>query len=116
MQALTLAQHAGIEHIIENNTLAIWPTGHARQGDAIMISPETGMIGYPIFNQPSITVSTIFNPAIKYGGKMQVQSNLTPACGLWSINMVDLELDSMMPHGKWDARLKGVPIKAAEVP
>ncbi len=46
---------------------------------------------------------------------MQIQSDLTPACGTWAINYVDLELDSMVPHGRWFATLSGTPTTAAQI-
>lgn len=107
LQALTLAQHAGIEHVIDRGTLAIWPPGQSRNG-TVMISPATGMVGYPMFDQASVVVQTIFDPAIAYGGTMQVQSSVTPACGAWTIKNVDLELESQVPHGRWFATLTGV--------
>lgn len=115
MQVLTLAQNAGIEHLIDRGTLAIWSPSQGRQGDAIMISPETGMVGYPVFNQQSVIVKTVFVPAIKYGGKMQIKSDLTPACGTWIINNAELELDSMVPHGRWFAGLQGNPTNAPQI-
>jgi hypothetical protein len=115
MQALTLAQHAGIEHLIDKGTLAIWKPGQGRQSSSLMISPQTGMVGYPMFNQANVVVRTLFNPAINYGGLMQIQSDLTPACGTWAINYVDLELDSMVPHGRWFATLSGTPTTAPQI-
>jgi hypothetical protein len=116
MQALTLAQHAGIEHLIDKGTLAIWPPSQGRQSaGTLTVSPQTGMVGYPLFNQNMIIVKTLFDPSITYGGTMQVQSDLTPACGSWLINNVELELDSMTPHGKWFATLSGVPAQAAQI-
>ena len=115
LQALTVAQHAGIEHIIDNGVLAIWKPGRARQGGPVMISPQTGMIGYPMFSQPTVIVRTLFDPTIKYGGSMQIQSDLTPACGTFVIRNVDLELESLVPHGRWFATLSGVPQNLQEV-
>ena len=114
-QVLTLAQHAGISHVIDKGTLAIWNPSQGRQGDAIMISPGTGMRGYPLFNQAAVIVQTLFDPNITFGGKMQVQSDLTPACGLWQIYMAQFELDSMVPHGRWFATLSGTRAKAAQI-
>ena len=114
LQARTAAEHAGIEFLVDNGTLAIWNPGQARQGATVMISPQTGMVGYPMFSQPTVIVKTLFDPSIKYGGKMQIQSDLTPACGTFVINNVDFELDSMVPHGRWFATLSGVPVNAGD--
>lgn len=101
-QAMALAQMAGVQWIIDNGTLAIWKSGSARQGNSTpLISPQTGMVGYPAFNQAGIEVTTIFNSDLKPGGKIQVKSDLTPACGEWHIMSLEYALDSMIPKGKW---------------
>ena len=48
-QAQACAEHAGIEWIIDNGTLAIWYPGQARGGVASLLSPSTGMVGYPAY-------------------------------------------------------------------
>jgi hypothetical protein len=102
-QAHTLAEHAGIGMVIENGTLAIWPAGGSRQGATPTISPQTGMVGYPAFTQSGIIVRTIFDPTapIKMGANIQVQSDLTPACGTWNVVQLDYSLESQTPRGEW---------------
>jgi hypothetical protein len=48
--------------IDKETTLAIWPTGKARSGAIPLVSPQTGMVGYPAFNQGSIMVTSFYNP------------------------------------------------------
>ena len=38
---------------------------------------------------------------VKYQGLIQVQSELTPACGTWKVIKLDLDLEASVPHGKW---------------
>jgi hypothetical protein len=96
-----LGEHAGFDWIMDRGVLAITPAGHARAGDPVLISPSTGMVGYPTFVSPNIVVKALFNPNVKYLGLIQVQSELTPACGIWKIIKLDLDLESKVPHGKW---------------
>ena len=100
-QIRKLAQHAGFDWILDKGTLAITPPGQARAGAAVLISPKTGMVGYPIFVSPNIVVKNLFNPDVKYQGLIQVQSELTPACGTWKVIKLDLDLESNVPHGRW---------------
>jgi hypothetical protein len=100
-QMQTLAEHAGIQWIIDRGTLAIWPTGQYRKGDTVLISKDTGMVGYPAFNQAGVTVTCLFNPAVQYGRLVQVQSDFTPANGQWSIYQMIYDLESITPHGAW---------------
>ncbi len=53
-QMLQIARDAGIDVYVERNNMAIVAPASVRQGDATLISPETGMVGYPAFNQAAI--------------------------------------------------------------
>lgn len=102
--------------IINGQTLAIWPKGGNRETQNIpLISPPTGMVGYPSFTQNGIVVKTLFNPQITFGSLIKVQSMVTdggiesisanpgtlPADGVWSIYKMDHALDTKMPKGQW---------------
>ena len=104
-QALSLAKAAGIGMVVENGTLAIWPKGKPRQGDAVIISPQTGMVGYPAFYSGGIIVRTLFDAAqsMKQQGKITVQSDLKPACGDWIVTNLEYDLESQVPRGQWFA-------------
>jgi len=109
-QAINLAKHAGIDMIVERNTMVIIPPGQTRNGDAVLVSKETGMVQYPSFNQANVLVRVLFNPNIKYGGAIQVQSTLTPANGKWKVSRLGYDLESMTPNGKWFMDIEGVVI------
>jgi hypothetical protein len=100
-QAKACAEHAGIEWIIDNGTLAIWPRGQSRSSAATLLSPQTGMVGYPTFTSMGIMVKSIFNKGLAFGGKITVQSQLTPANGEWIIYNLNYELDAQLPRGSW---------------
>lgn len=99
-QIKTLAKMAGIEHIIDLGKLAIWNPGQARSGSTL-ISPDTGMVGYPCMTYSGVEVKTLFQPTIKYGAKIQIRSSVTPASGEFIIYALDYDLASQMPNGPW---------------
>jgi hypothetical protein len=101
VQAREIAEAAGIEHIVDNGKLAIWIAGQSRQGAATLVSPQTGMVGYPTFYSAAVVVESLFNPAIQFGQRIQVQSDITAACGTWETNKIEYELDTLTPHGRW---------------
>ena len=76
------------------------------------VSPSTGMRGYPAFTSSGIEVTTLFNPTLQYGGNIQVESQLTPACGTWNIYNLAHELESEIPSGKWFTTLSASKIAA----
>ena len=86
---------------VDKDTLAIWKPGGSRSGSTPLISPQTGMVGYPRYRQAAVDVTTTYNSSIQFGGQIQIQSDLTPACGTWAVTYVEHELESEIPHGKW---------------
>ncbi len=67
-QAKAIARHAGFDMFIDKNTMAIVPPKKSRSGGAIVVSPETGMVGYPQFNQAQVIVTALYSPEYKIGG------------------------------------------------
>lgn len=105
-KALACAQAAGIRWVIEDGVLAIWPQNGAREGDVILVSKETGMVGYPAYTISGVAITMLFNPALKYGRKIQVKSDLTAANGDWGVVTVDDDLESQVPNGSWFSRVE----------
>jgi hypothetical protein len=100
------AEAAGISASIINGTLAIWPKNGSRGGAIPMVSPDTGLVGYPAYNAYGIMIETLFNPSIGFGQKINVQSSLQPACGEWAVYGLDHELDEEVPDGgRWHSRI-----------
>ncbi|WP_345822889.1 hypothetical protein ABC766_32140 (plasmid) [Methylobacterium fujisawaense] len=91
---------------VDRDTLAVWKPGGSRQGSVPLISPGTGMIGYPRYRQAAVEVETAYLPTVQMGGRIQVQSELTPACGVWAITYVEHELEAELPGGKWQTTIQ----------
>ena len=104
---LALCQHAGLTFIIDKNKLDIWPAGQG-SNSGVVISKDTGMVGYPQFDQKGIIVRTLYNPAIEFNTIVTVKSDLTPANGPWLITELEYELESLVPHGKWFQIIHGM--------
>jgi hypothetical protein len=100
-QAQACAEAADINWVIDNASLIIWPKNGGRNGSIPLVSPDTGMVGYPAYTAQGLALRTLFNPAIGFGGKIQVQSSLTPACGVWAVYSLNHDLDSQVPRGNW---------------
>ncbi|EIF30972.1 hypothetical protein BCh11DRAFT_06484 [Burkholderia sp. Ch1-1] len=111
-QARACVRAADIYFAIDRGTLAIWPKGAARGGDVPLISPETGLAGYPTFSSNGLGLTTLFNPQIKPGGVVQVESSLTVANGKWLVMQVQHALQSETPGGQWFTQIVGVPLNA----
>lgn len=95
------------------NTLAIAPANTARNVAAALISPQTGLIGYPIFSPVGVNFETLFNPAIVFGGPVNVQkSTILLANGTWIVVSMSHQLSSQSPGGPWRSTVQAVDRKS----
>jgi hypothetical protein len=104
------AQAANIYFTVDKGALEIWPKGGARSAPSVpVVSPQTGMVGYPTFSSNGLMVTTMFNSSIVIGGQFQVQSSITAACGTYVATQISHSLESQTPDGQWFTHILGVP-------
>jgi hypothetical protein len=80
-QAHALARMAGINLYFDSagatTTLCIWPKNLTRANQLIpLISAASGLIGYPAYRDQAMQFRCIFNPNIRIGGQIQMQSSV----------------------------------------
>ena len=117
-QLRSIREHANINaDLVDNETkIAIWPLGGSRtsqQGNNIpLISKSTGMIRSPgVMANGYLVVKTLFNPQIAHVSTVQIQSDSFPAANKsWVVYKSNLELQSMIPKGKWEQELYCYPL------
>lgn len=109
-QAQQIADAVGIEFGVDDQTLYISPRGQARTGNAVVVSPDTGMKEYPTFSKKGLRVTTLFNPAIQQNGLIQVQSSIAVANGTWRVTGLKHKLESENPSGAWFTDINAVPV------
>jgi hypothetical protein len=106
------AQAANINAFIDptTNTLAIWPKGTSRGSSIQVISKNPGMILYPTWDQGDggIDVTTAYNPSIRFGQLVQVESSIPHASQQWGIISLVHDLASMTPGGAWSTKFHGI--------
>jgi len=105
-QFRTVTQHANLQWYSDlgSNTIAICQNGIPRKGDPIVLSPSTGLVGYPVldYNRGFLNVRALFNPALKFGARVTIQdSAVKNANGDWGIGVTGYALDSLTPGGRW---------------
>jgi len=69
---------------------------------AIRVAKDTGMIGYPVYSTSGLTVSTLFDPRIRPGLALDVETefdfvNRT----VWVASVLAHTLDVNLPGGQW---------------
>lgn len=78
----------GFIPVIDGETLTIFPRGGYREGSTPLLSRYSGLVSYPRFSSTGITARCIFNPEIKFGSFVQVDSVVPRASGLWQVTRV----------------------------
>jgi hypothetical protein len=78
--------------------------------------PWGQMIGYPAFNQSNIIVKTLWQPGILYGTDFTVgdHCDIEKARGKWSITGLEVDIDTLVPHGHWEITLTGNNAQSAQ--
>ncbi len=101
-QARDLAKAAGIGLWIDDKVLAITQTPTTPRGTLIpLISPATGMVGYPTVDGWGVNFRTLFNPAITFGGRVKIETDVMQAAGEWGVACIGHHLESEKPDGAW---------------
>ncbi len=100
-QAQDLAKQVGCMLIIEADIMTISPIGVPLDGEVPLISPASGLVGYPAWHQGGISFSSLFNPAIRFGGLVKVESDIDVANGAWFVTALHYMLESEKPNGAW---------------
>lgn len=105
-QAKELTQmlaNQGAQMVVERGVLAIWTTGNPRQsGGNVKVSYRDGtLVGYPAFNQAGPIITMYFNPSLRMGDSIDVESTITPANGTWYVEQLEYNLAALIPHGPW---------------
>lgn len=103
-QLRAVASQAGIDVYLEGNVLAICPKGAPRQHQTFVLSPQSGLVGYPKLDYARgyVNVKALYNPAFRFGGPITVQGSDVPmANGSWVIGTITHNLEASTPSGAW---------------
>lgn len=75
------------------------------EGNGIYVSPETGLIGYPIYSMFGLTAKTYFNPSYKMSQKIKLDTYLPYATGDYTVGGITHNLSCQMPNGQMESNL-----------
>ena len=99
------AKAAGIDLLVDDNQVIISPAGQGNgRKEAVLLNKDTGMIGYPSFNNQGITVKSLYNPAFAQGGLIKVESEVPKATGVWRTTKLAHALQNF--DDVWDSALE----------
>lgn len=106
-QAKDLARAAGCDLYLDDKILAITPPNVPRKVLIPLISPASGLVGYPTFDGVGVNFQTLFNPAVTFGGSIKLETDVQQAAGEWVVTSVGHRLESEKPGGAWFSSIRG---------
>lgn len=107
-KARAVAEEVGAELLIDDGSMILLPYDKTRQGSAVLITPETGLIGYPSFTSDGISFRCFYNPDLRQGGLVQVKSIVPKASGNWKITRLAHRLGVYGASDAWQTDVDAV--------
>lgn len=102
-QLRAVVAQSGISCYQEAALIAIAPPGVPRATPVWVLSPDTGLIGYPAFDSYGfVRIKALYNPAFRFGGRIRIEGSDVPRTnGEWIIGAITNNLESVKPSGNW---------------
>ena len=94
-----LKQLAGMTRtslLVKNNVLSVAPLNTAHSDQILLLSKDSGLIGYPTIDQLGIMFKMYFNPIFKVGQYVQIQSYVPKASGQWYAYSTNTQISNNM--------------------
>lgn len=106
-KAYKLARDIDCELYVDDDEVIVMPLGQARKGNAVLLNKDSGLIGYPVFNQDGISCTCLYNPDLQYGGLVKIESIVPKATGTWRIVKLSHNLSAYKPGGgPWESQIE----------
>lgn len=109
-QLFDLANQALFQVSVNLGRVTIWPMGRALSSAGASgfttVNPATGLIGYPQLNGVGVVLRTIYNPSIRYGDKISVESIAPNVTGTYVVNAIVHHLSEDVPGGPWETEIQ----------
>lgn len=89
---------------IEQKTITICKKGGERQLKIPIITPNTGLIGYPAPDMRGIVFRCAYDPAVKFGGVVRIADSILGETVNqdWRVYGLIATLEANIPQGKWE--------------
>lgn len=95
------AHDAGIEIDFRLGAIYIWPQGGSIDDSIPLISPEHGLIGYPVFSNYGIKFQCQYSDLILRGRKVQIETSMPNMSGIYTVQSAIHHLSTWTEGGPW---------------
>ena len=109
-----VAGMVGCELLIDDNVVKIQPYDKGLdEGNAVLMSKDSGMLGYPTFTSEGISLKCLYNPDLQLGGMIEVDTVVPGAKGTWKITKLSHSLvANAVSAGDWFSSIEASPLDA----
>ena len=111
-KAQQCAKEINKELIIDDENFILQDYG-TPQGQAVLLDEKSGLINYPAFTNDGVSVNCFYNPRLKLGGQVKIESIVPRASGYWKITKLTHSL-SAYTNGEWRSSIDGMWLKEEE--
>lgn len=102
----TLEHDFEFDMYIESNLIAVTPKGGSRNIKIPVITPTSGLIGYPIPDIRGVTFKCLYDPLLRFGGICKIKDSTIEVCnGEWRIYGMYKSLESNQANGNWHCEI-----------
>lgn len=97
-----LAESANLDLYIENSHIAVTNKGQPRKLKIPVITPNTGLVGYPTPTKFGVQFKCFYDPLVRFGGLVRINDSLIDVCnGDWLIYGVRTLLETESDSARW---------------
>lgn len=100
-------------YLPDQGVLAIAPRDRSRGAPTVIISPDTGLVGWPTKTPTGVMFTTLFNPAVQHGCPITMQTSVPACAGDWYISSMSHRLDAEIPGGAWFTHYNATAVQLA---
>ena len=99
----SIADAADFDLYIEQNNIAICPKGGPRKIPVPIISPKTGLVGYPIPDVRGVSFKAFYDPLIRFGGLVEIRDSVLgdTVNAKWRIFGTTVTIEANTDGGAW---------------
>ena len=111
-----LATNCDFDLYAEQRSITICKRGYSRLVKIPVITPTTGLIGYPSPDIRGITFRCLYSPLVRFGGIVRIAESLIPTCnGDWRTYGVRAILETNVSASRWEMEVSAVPRNVKDV-
>lgn len=101
-QLAQACQAVNVDFYVQGEQIFTTPGGRpGKDQPAVVLSKDSGLVGYPVFERSGLLVRALFDPAFTCGVPIEVQSRVPNATGRWYPYTMLHVLETLTVRGQW---------------